>query len=168
MNSFILLAKIVQNPELRYTQDNQTPIAEMLVEFQANRPEDSYTLKVVGWGNLATEIGEKYRAENQVIIEGRLSIKNYENPDGYKEKKAELIASRIYLVDGAVSAISYGQLQQQSPSTQKLDPELDRLNSGTTNQVVQESYSSRANSVESYSSTRTVGSDSIDQDDIPF
>ncbi|MDJ0561735.1 MAG: single-stranded DNA-binding protein, partial [Microcystis sp. M53599_WE4] len=29
MNSCILMAKIVRRPELRYTQDNQTPYAQM-------------------------------------------------------------------------------------------------------------------------------------------
>jgi|GEM_PF-437901 len=103
MNNFILLAKIVRAPELRYTQDNQTPVTEMLVEFQGLRPEDNYTLKVTGWNNLATEINEKYKVNDQVIIEGRLSMKTYDSPEGFKEKKAEVIASRLYRIEGSLS-----------------------------------------------------------------
>jgi single-strand DNA-binding protein len=61
MNSCILMAEIIQDPQLRYTSDTQTPIAEMLVQFAGLRPDDPpATLKVVGWGNLAQEIQERY------------------------------------------------------------------------------------------------------------
>lgn len=97
MNSCILMAQIIQDPELRYTADNQTPIAQMLVEFPSQRSEDPPTrLKVVGWGNLANEIKEKYALGDRVIIEGRLSMNTIERSEGFKEKRAELTAARIY------------------------------------------------------------------------
>ena len=39
MNSCILMAEIIQQPQLRYTPDNQLQIAEMLVQFPG-KPED--------------------------------------------------------------------------------------------------------------------------------
>ncbi len=115
MNSFVLLAKIVRSPELRYTQENQTPVTEMMVEFTGIRPEDNNLLKVVGWGNVANEINEKYNLDDQVIIEGRLSIKTYDNPEGYKEKKAEMIASRLYRIEGGLlSTSTYTPTQEKS------------------------------------------------------
>ncbi len=48
------MAKIVRRPELRYTQDNQTPYAQMLVEFSANRAEATPTnLRAVAWGKFS-------------------------------------------------------------------------------------------------------------------
>lgn len=97
MNSFIVMAEIVKDPQLRYTQENQTPIAEMLVQFPALRAEDPpATLKVVGWGNLAQEICDRYREGDRVVIEGRLSMNTVDRPEGFKEKRAELTASRIH------------------------------------------------------------------------
>lgn len=99
MNSCILMAEIIQNPELRYTSDTQTPIAEMLVQFPGLRPEDPLaTLKVVGWGNMAQEIQERYHEGDRVIIEGRLSMNTIERPEGFKEKRAELTVQRIHSV----------------------------------------------------------------------
>lgn len=95
MNSCILMAEIVEPPQLRYTTDNLA-LTEMLVQFPALRAEDPpVTLKVVGWGNLATEIEQNYQKGDRVIIEGRLSM-NSVQMDGYKEKKAELTAGRIH------------------------------------------------------------------------
>lgn len=97
MNSCILMAQIIQDPELRYTADNQTPIAQMLVEFPSQRAEEpSSRLRVVGWGNLANEIKEKYSMGDRVVIEGRLTMNTIERSEGFKEKRAELTASRIY------------------------------------------------------------------------
>lgn len=102
MNSFILLAEIIQEPQLRYTSDNQTPIAELRVQFPGLRPEDPPAkLKAVGWGNLAQEIQANYHEGDRVIIEGRLGMNTVERPEGFKEKQAELTIQKIYTLDGA-------------------------------------------------------------------
>jgi single-strand DNA-binding protein len=97
MNTCILMAEIIQDPELRYTSDNQTPLAQMLVQFPGQRADDPpMTLKVVGWGNFASEIKENYRVGDRIIIEGRLGMNSIDRPEGFKEKRVELTASRIY------------------------------------------------------------------------
>lgn len=91
------MAEIIKDPELRYTADNQTPITEMLVQFPGLRAEDPVeTLKVVGWGNLAQQIQERYHQGDRVVIEGRLNMNTIERPEGFKEKRAELTAARIH------------------------------------------------------------------------
>lgn len=102
MNSCILMAEIVEPPQLRYTTD-QLELTEMLVQFPAPRAEDPpATLKVVGWGKLAQEIEQKYHKGDRIIIEGRLSM-NTVQMDGYKEKKAELTVQRIHALGEGVS-----------------------------------------------------------------
>jgi single-strand DNA-binding protein len=101
MNSCILMAEIIKNPELRYTADNQMAVADMFVQFappMGSRPDDRHpTIEVVGWGNLATEMKENYKQGDRVTIEGRLEMNTIER-DGFKEKRARLVASRIYQV----------------------------------------------------------------------
>jgi single-strand DNA-binding protein len=93
------MAEIIKNPELRYTADNQIAITDMFVQFAPpmnSRPEDPHpTLEAIGWNNLATEMKEKYKKGDRVIIEGRLEMNTIER-DGYKEKRARLIVSRIH------------------------------------------------------------------------
>lgn len=91
------MARITRTPEIRYTQDNQRPLAQMLVEFEGLRPDDPpMSLKVVGWGKLADEIQQNYAEGDRVIIEGRLRMNTIERSEGFKEKRAELTASRIH------------------------------------------------------------------------
>ena len=103
MNSCVLMAEIIQEPQLRYTSDSQTPIAEMIVQFAGLRDDDPLaTLKVVGWGNLAQEIQERFHEGDRIIIEGRLNMNTIDRPEGFKEKRAELTAQKIHSVSGEV------------------------------------------------------------------
>jgi single-strand DNA-binding protein len=109
------MAEVVQDPELRYTSDTQTPIAEMLVQIPGLRTEDPpATLKVVGWGNLAQEIQQRFHQGDQVVIEGRLSMNTVDRPEGFKEKRAELTAQRIHNV--AINASTSVALKESAGS----------------------------------------------------
>lgn len=99
MNSCILMAEIIREPQLRYTPDSQTAVTEMMVQFPGLRAEDPpATLKVVGWGNLAQEIQGSFKKGDRVVIEGRLTMNTIDRQEGFKEKRAELTASRIHKV----------------------------------------------------------------------
>ncbi len=113
------MAEIVQAPELRSTSDNQMEIAEMFVQFVNGKPENPPALiKVVGWNNLAREIKEKYRQGDRVIIEGRLEMSVTEKPEGYKEKRAQLVASRIHAFTGGEEmGMSTGAAISSAPTT---------------------------------------------------
>lgn len=105
MNTCVLMAEITKAPQLRYTQDGQTAISEMWVEFPPLRSGDPMsTIKVTGWGNLAQQIQEQFHEGDQVIIEGRLGMNTIDRPEGFKEKQAELTASRIHTTDMSISA----------------------------------------------------------------
>lgn len=126
MNSCILMVEIIQDPQLRYTADTQTEIAEMLVQFSGLKAEDPpATLKVVGWGNLAQKINSTYHAGDRAIVEGRLSMNTIERPEGFKEKRAELTASRIHSLDAAAIGTSgspISEIATPAPATSNVVP----------------------------------------------
>ena len=105
MNSCILMAQITSQPQLRYTQENQTPLTEMMVEFSGLRDNDPpSSLKVVAWGdNLANEVSQHYHAGDQVILEGRLRMNILERQEGFNEKRAEFTLSRIHPIGKGTS-----------------------------------------------------------------
>lgn len=90
------MAEIIQPPQLRYTNENK-PIADMLVQFSGWRQDEQpATLRVVAWGNLAEEMNNTCKQGDQVVIEGRLSMNTVERPEGFREKRAELVARKIH------------------------------------------------------------------------
>jgi single-stranded DNA-binding protein len=175
MNSCILMAQVVSDPELRSTQDNLA-VSYMMVEFEGLKAEDPPArIRVVGWGNLATEIKQKYGQGDQIIIEGRLSMNVVELPEGYKEKRAELIASHIYPVQS--------QLGGSAPTSQNLSSQttsFDQQDSFTAPTPFSQSPTGQSKGMEDdeqfaatkKSSKATVNSSTAsnneDWDDIPF
>lgn len=104
MNSCILMAKITNQPELRYTQEEQRPLTEMMVEFESLKESDPPgSLKAVAWGDLANEVSQNYHSGDEVILEGRLRMNVIERQEGTKEKRAEFTISRIYRLDNGMS-----------------------------------------------------------------
>ena len=102
MNHCVLEVDVLQAPTLRYTQDNQTPIAEMEVGFDALRADDPRgQLKVVGWGNLAQDLQNRVQVGQRLVIEGRLRMNTVPRQDGTKEKRAEFTLARLHAVGGA-------------------------------------------------------------------
>ncbi|QSJ16000.1 single-stranded DNA-binding protein [Nostoc sp. UHCC 0702] len=120
MNSCVLMAEIVQEPQLRYTADNLA-VTEMLVQFpNSQKPEEQpATLKVVGWGNLATEIQQNYHQGDRVILVGRLGMHTVERQEGFKEKRAELTVQQIQsLADGFNTTASRNASVVETPARQ--------------------------------------------------
>jgi single-stranded DNA-binding protein len=120
MNNCILMAEVVQDPQLRYTSDTQTPIAEMVVQFDPIREgEPVESIKVIGWGNLAQEIQEACHQGDRILIEGRLNMNTFDRPEGFKEKRAELTAQRIHFMDEQAGKSLSGLTASSTSSTSK-------------------------------------------------
>ena len=100
MNHCLIQSIVKTNPQMRYTKENQTPIAEMIVTIKGLRNDDpTNDLKVLGWGSIAQEMVEQLNTGQSIVLEGRLRMNNITRKDGTKEKQAELTASRIHHIN---------------------------------------------------------------------
>jgi single-stranded DNA-binding protein len=105
---------LTSNPELKYTQVNQTSICEFVAEFQGGKPEDPpSSIKVKGWGKMADEIQQGYQLGDRAIVEGQIQVENIDRPEGFKEKRASIVVSKIHLL---------GRSQSPIPSPAKTQP----------------------------------------------
>ncbi len=117
MNHCLLEVEVLEAPQVRYTQDNQTPVAEMAVQIEGLRPDDPPgQLKVVGWGNLAQDLQNRVQVGQRLVLEGRLRMNTVTRQDGIKEKRVELTLARLHpLTPGAVVAPAPAQIPAQVP-----------------------------------------------------
>lgn len=167
------MAEIVQDPELRFTPDNQTPIAEMWVQFPGLREEDPPAkLKVVGWGNLAQEIQQRYHVGDRIIIEGRLHMNTVDRPEGFKEKRAELTAQKIHLLGADASLTSTTTVTSTPASVTPTAPAATTMPATSSSAPKARPASKAAPKSEpavktpAYSGAPTP--DPVDYDEIPF
>jgi len=158
MNSCVLMAQIMSEPELRCTQDN-TPLAQMLIQFPALREGDPPgRIKAVGWGKLGGDIQESYHEGDQVLIVGRLSMNTIDRPEGFKEKKAEFVISQIQSISSDMS------MSATSPAMHTTTP------SPVPNNIVplNSAYQSHQSSVTPIPSLTAPAEPEPNLDDIPF
>jgi len=139
MNHCLIQAVINSAPQMRYTKENQTAIAEMIVNFKGLRSEDpTRDLKIIGWGNIAQEMVDELKEGQKIVIEGRLKMNTITRKDGTKEKQPELTASKIHQIE-IVDAVKSNQKENnesvdKKESTEKsnwdsspLVPEVDEI-----------------------------------------
>lgn len=162
MNSIVLMAEVLTDPELRRTPDNQSSIASFLVQFAGGRAEEApYRIKVVGWNNLADEIVEKYHKGDQVVVEGRLRLDTVDRGT-YKEKRTELTAQRIHSfgAGGSTSSISTALPSDSNSSARNSNKTTTNVPSAASN------VASIPTASVPVASPATI--DAPDYDDIPF
>ena len=136
MNHCLIQSVIKINPQMRYTKDNQTPIAEMMVGIKGLRNDDPVNdLKVLGWGTIAQEMIDQLKEGDSVVLEGRLRMNSVTRKDGTKEKQAELTASKIHHITKREidSNGSSSELNQTNRQETNEDMELKETSSENAN-----------------------------------
>ena len=139
MNHCLIQAKVKTEPQMRYTKENQTPIAEMVVEIKGLRGDDPLSeLKILGWGTIAQEMVDNLKESQGVVIEGRLRMNNLTRKDGTKEKQAELTASRIH----HITLSENNSTKQKDTPIGKDSQESINSSNDMTNEVGKDSWNS--------------------------
>tara|TARA_B100001989_G_scaffold192761_1_gene141595 strand:+ start:1280 stop:1705 length:426 start_codon:yes stop_codon:yes gene_type:complete len=139
MNHCLIQGVIKSAPQMRYTKENQTPIAEMIIHFKGLRSEDpNRELKILGWGNIAQEMVDGLKEEQNVVVEGRLRMNSVTRKDGTKEKQPELTASKVHQIttdsnmqtvqkENNVTTDKKENTQSSNWDTSPLVPEVDEI-----------------------------------------
>ena len=134
MNHCLIQAVINSAPQMRYTKESKTPIAEMMVNFKGLRDEDpSRELKVLGWGTIAQEMVEELKEGQNIVVEGRLRMNSVTRKDGTKEKQSELTVSRIHHISPA-GEITPEKVDANIPNKKDSNSSEDKTGSTETTQ----------------------------------
>jgi single-strand DNA-binding protein len=104
LNKVMIIGKVGRNPEMRYTPSGK-PVTSFSVQTnrswvsaEGERREDTEWFNVVAWGNLA-EICKQYLTKGQQLyIEGRLQTRGWEDQDGKKHYRTELVANEMIML----------------------------------------------------------------------
>ena len=105
VNKVILLGRLGQDPELRYTPNGAAVTTlnlatnEVWKDNDGNKQERTEWHRVVLWRKQAEIAGEYLKKGNRVYIEGRLQTRNWDDKDGNKRYVTEVVADTMQLVD---------------------------------------------------------------------
>ena len=104
LNRVCIMGRITRDLELRRTQEG-TAVTSFTVavdddfKSKATGEKKTYFLDVVAWRQSAEFVCQHLGKGRMVVVEGKLTVRDWTDKDGNKRRNAEIIADNIYFVD---------------------------------------------------------------------
>ena len=102
MNKAILLGRLTKDPELRYTA-NGIAVATFDLAINGKKRQDGSNeadfLPIVAWRERAEFAAQHLSKGRQVLVEGQIKTRSYDDKEGVRRKATEIVASLIYFAD---------------------------------------------------------------------
>ena len=112
MNKVILVGRLAQDPEVRYTQGGKAVASFNLAVNRfgggSAQKESADFIPIVAWEKLAEICGNNLTKGSQILVEGRLQIRSYETQDGQKRRVSEVVAQSIEFLGSKRAAAEGG------------------------------------------------------------
>ena len=110
MNIVILMGRMVRNPELKYTSSGKA-YASFTLAVQKNKNEAEF-IDCTAWEKTAETIAEYFKKGSKILIQGRLSVSDYEK-NGEKRRFTRVLANSFEFVESSGTSGNNGGYQQQ-------------------------------------------------------
>lgn len=124
MNKVILMGRLTKDPEIRYTQTNNTAVTSFTLAVNrrfTKQGEEQQTdfINITAYSKTAEFISGYFQKGQQVAIVGRLQLRNWEDDQGKKHYVTEVIAEETYFAESkksqyADSSIMNGNVSNNS------------------------------------------------------
>ncbi|MCR9254330.1 MAG: single-stranded DNA-binding protein [bacterium] len=106
VNKVILLGKLGQDPEIRHLESSRNVVRFSLATSETYKKKDGERVTKTEWHNVVlwsplAEIAEKYlKKGNPVYIEGKLTMRSYDDKEGNKRYVTEVVGRELTLIGG--------------------------------------------------------------------
>jgi single-strand DNA-binding protein len=106
VNLAIIIGKLGRDPELRFTP-NGKPVASFSVATEENwkgndgqKQSKTEWHNIVAWGKLGELANQYLKKGSSAYIEGRITTSSWDDKDGNKRYKTEVVANKIKFLGG--------------------------------------------------------------------
>ena len=104
MNNVILMGRLTRDPEVRYTQTNNSLVSSFSLavnrRFVAQGQErQADFINVVAWSKLGEFCSKYFKKGQQVGVIGRIQTRSYDDAQGQKRYVTEVVAEEAYFAD---------------------------------------------------------------------
>ena len=101
-NKVILVGNLVRDPEIRYVGSGAAVTKFTLaVNRRSKQQEETDFVDIVAWEKLAETCNTYLKKGMSCLVEGRLSIRSYEDKEGVKRKATEVVINTMQMLDRA-------------------------------------------------------------------
>ena len=125
MNKVILMGRLTRDPEVRYTQTNNTLVASFSLAVnrrfvRQGEERQADFINIVAWSKLGEFCSKYFKKGQQVAITGRLQTRTWDDDQGQKHYITEVVAEEAYFADskrdGAVEN-TFGSIPMPTPDS---------------------------------------------------
>ena len=104
MNKVILMGRLTRDPEVRYTQTNNTLVASFSLAVNrrfARQGEERQAdfINIVAWSKLGEFCSKYFKKGQQVGIIGRIQTRAWDDENSVKHYVTEVVAEEAYFAD---------------------------------------------------------------------
>lgn len=105
-NRVILVGNLTRDPELRYTPSGapvcsfDLAVNRTFTTQAGERRDEVCYITIVAWGKQAETCAEYLNKGRTTLVEGRLTQRSWETPEGQKRSKHEVVADRVQFLGG--------------------------------------------------------------------
>lgn len=99
MNKSILMGRLVNDPEVRYTQKTNTLVATFRLAVKRRMQEETDFINIVSWGKTGEFVSKYFKKGQKVGIIGRIQTRNWEDDHKIKHYVTEVVAEEVYFAD---------------------------------------------------------------------
>ena len=104
MNKVVLMGRLTRDPEVRYTQVNNTLVATFSLAvnrnfLNRNGERDADFINIVAWSKTGEFCSKYFKKGQQVGIIGRIQTRNWEDDQGVKHYATEVVAEEAYFAE---------------------------------------------------------------------
>ena len=100
MNNVVLIGRLAQSPEARYTASGKAvTMFSVACNYRSGGTEKTDYIDCVTWDKLAQTVATYLSKGRLVCIEGRLSVRRYTAQDGQNRKVYQVVVSDIHFLD---------------------------------------------------------------------
>ena len=104
MNKVILMGRLTRDPEVRYTQTNNTLVASFSLAVnrrfvRQGEERQADFINVVAWSKLGEFCSKYFKKGQQVGVIGRIQTRTWDDEQGQKHYVTEVVAEEAYFAD---------------------------------------------------------------------
>ena len=104
MNKVILMGRLTRDPEVRYTQTNNTLVSSFSLAVnrrfvRQGEERQADFVNVVAWSKLGEFCSKYFKKGQQVGVIGRIQTRTWDDDQGTKHYVTEVVAEEAYFAD---------------------------------------------------------------------
>lgn len=104
LNKVILMGRLTKDPEIRYTSENNVPVARFTLAISrkfSKKGEEKQTdfINCVAWNKTAEFINNYFTKGKMMVVSGRIQTGSYDGQDGKKIYTTDIVAEEVSFGD---------------------------------------------------------------------